>query len=215
MIDPFYKNELSEIYLGDCYDLMYLADRADLLLTDPPYGVGVGSREFYGSNGKVRLKGKCDWDISADSVGVMNWVRAVKRSIIWGGNFFGLPAFPCWLVWDKAMPNYKGADGELAWTNLKVSPKIFRMTRADANINKRIFKKSHPAEKPLDLMTWCLSLVKPAPSCVIDPFMGVGTTLLAATILGIRSIGIEREEKYVNIAVEHFEEMKKMGGLFS
>jgi DNA modification methylase len=79
--------------------------------------------------------------------------------------------------------------------------KVFRMSRTDANINCRVMPKMHPAEKPLALMSWCLTLAGDVAS-VVDPFMGSGTTLVACKMAGIRAVGIEINEEYCQKAVE-------------
>jgi site-specific DNA-methyltransferase (adenine-specific) len=90
---------------------------------------------------------------------------------------------------------------ELAWTNLDLPVRCFRMAFADAYKNKAEFPKQHPCEKPMQLMRWCISLAGDVAD-VLDPFMGVGTTLRAAKLLGKRAIGIEADENYCRIAVE-------------
>ena len=61
--------------------------------------------------------------------------------------------------------------------------------------------KQHPTQKPLSLMRWCV-LICPDVQSILDPFMGSGTTLVAAKQLGRRAIGIEIERKYCDIAIE-------------
>lgn len=87
------------------------------------------------------------------------------------------------------------ADFEMAWTNLDRPAKAWHGP-CGAGKSARV----HPTQKPLELMAWCLNFV--APGTVLDPFMGSGTTLVAAHQLGRRAIGIELEEKYCEIAAQ-------------
>lgn len=65
--------------------------------------------------------------------------------------------------------------------------------------------KQHPTQKPVELMTWCISLADD-PATILDPFMGSGTTLRAAKDLGRKAIGIEIEEKYCEIAAKRMQQ---------
>ena len=86
------------------------------------------------------------------------------------------------------------AGAELAWTNFDMPCKAI-----DLPVGKH--DTGHPTQKPLALMRWCLSFV-PDATTILDPFMGSGTTLVAAKLEGRRAIGIEISEKYCEIAAE-------------
>ena len=124
--------------------------------------------------------------------------------MLFGGNYFAdrLPTASGWIVWDKMRPeDLDQATAELAWTNFVKGVRVFRflwngMIRASDEMLQ------HPTQKPVALMTWILSLRWTPPGTVLDPFMGSGTTLVAAKQLGRRAIGIEIEEKYCEIAIE-------------
>src|SRR5581483_7881026 len=83
-------------YLGDCREVVSTLDKADAVLTDPPYGIGIASNP-------VRQKHeKKDWDARpVDGELLRNILSHCKEAIVWGGNYFGLPASQCFLVWDK------------------------------------------------------------------------------------------------------------------
>jgi DNA modification methylase len=87
------------------------------------------------------------------------------------------------------------ADGEIAWTNLDKPVRAFDLAKSE---NKR---NSHPTQKPLALMHWCLNFA-PQAKTVFDPYMGSGTTLLAAKQKGLKAVGIERELEYCHLAVD-------------
>lgn len=207
-MEAYYENEWVTIYHADCRDLLPdMEGRFDLVLTDPPYGIGKkwASKAMVGRNGSSRLWGNGEkWDDNTpDSATIKAAVEAGSFSILWGGNYFGLPPSRGWLVWDKVQ-RFTGADAELAWTNLKLPVRIFRMSRIDAYFNQAEYKKEHPTEKPMQLMRWCLSHVPQARS-VLDPFMGSGTSLIAAAELGHKAVGVELEERYCEIAARRLE----------
>jgi hypothetical protein len=105
-----------------------------------------------------------------------------------------------WLVWDKqqTMPSF--SDVELAWTNLKgIALKMFRFCGAGLMAVEK--DRWHPTQKPIALLQWCLSFV-PEAKTVLDPFMGSGSSLIAAKNRNIAAIGIEIEEKYCEIAAK-------------
>lgn len=189
---PYYEDEKAGIviYHGDCREILPHLPKVDLVLTDPPYGVGLAANPF-------RQKfAKSDWDNSVpDSSLLSEIIGKGKDAIIWGGNYFGLPAHQRFLVWDKVQPeDFSSAMCEQAWTTIKGPAKLFRRHVVS-------YDKEHPTQKPLELMHWCLGFA-PNASTILDPFMGSGTTLRAAKDLGRKCIGIEIEEKYCEIAAK-------------
>jgi len=107
---------------------------------------------------------------------------------------------------------FSGADFELAWTNLDKPSKAFRLSRVEAYGQ---VERLHPTQKPLPLMKWCIGhLTNPAPQTILDPFMGSGTTGVAAVQMGRDFIGIEREPKYFDIACKRIEDAQRQGDLF-
>lgn len=198
---PYYSEGGVTIYHGDCRDVLPTLPVADLVLTDPPYGLGGWARkEMVGKNGSSRLWGKGEtWDEAPpDEDTIRATVAAGRQAVIWGGNYYTLPPSRCWLIWDKVQ-KFSGADAELAWTNLDASVRVFRLSRIDAFVNQAEGKKQHPTEKPARLMRWCLDIAGDA-GVVLDPFMGSGTTLRAAKDMGREAVGIEAEERYCEIA---------------
>jgi DNA modification methylase len=187
---------------GDCLEVMrIISDKSiDLCLTDPPYGIDVGSMDM-GKGKKKTFFESFEWDKSAPNQQLINeLLRISKYQIIWGGNYFVLPPSGCWLSWDK-MQKFSGADFELAWTNMSKPSKVFRMSRIEAYAR---MNKQHPTQKPLALMEWCLNFL-PEIQTVIDPFMGSGTTGVACKNLGRKFLGIEKEQKYFDIACKRIE----------
>lgn len=218
---PYYSLDGIDIYHGDCAEIAPTLGRFDLLCTDPPYGIGEarGKNKSRGcvvvdkrrsnkhAKAPSRDYGTSDWDNEPVSAPLLTALRAAARyQCIFGGNFFELPPSPAWLVWDKENGETDFADCELAWTNYGRAVRRLRhqwhgMLRGGLS-GKQAEQRYHPTQKPLAVMSWAISLCPERPTSVLDPFMGSGTTLRACKDLGIRAVGIERELKYVQIAVD-------------
>lgn len=199
MTDPYWTDGKRTIYHGDCREILPTLGKFDLLLTDPPYGIGVGSMGM-GRGAKRKTFAEFSWDDEKpDSELLINARGSV--SIVWGGNYFLLPASSCWLVWDKVQ-DFDGAHCELAWTDLDIPVRSFKLSRIEAYGNA---PRYHPTQKPLALMRWCISFA-PNAKTILDPFMGSGTTLLAAKLEGLEAVGIELSEKYCEAAVKRLQQ---------
>jgi site-specific DNA-methyltransferase (adenine-specific)/modification methylase len=98
---------------------------------------------------------------------------------------------------------------ELAWTSFDQNARQLSVSIGETN-PERI---GHPTQKPLRLMKWCLTFVGDAQT-ILDPFMGSGTTGVAAVQMGRKFIGIEREEKYFQIACKRIEDAQRQGDMF-
>ena len=121
-------------------------------------------------------------------------VGAGRAAVVWGGNFFHLPSSRCWLVWNKPERGFSLAEAELAWTTRDAVVRVKDLPRSEPD-------REHPTQKPLALFSWCIDFF-PDAGTILDPFMGSGTTLRAAKNLNRKAIGIEREERYCEIAAE-------------
>lgn len=201
---PFYDEDGITIYHGDCRDILPLLPKVDLVLTDPPYGIGYENYHPNSINyGKI-IGDQLTFDPS--------FLIGFDPCIIWGGNNFAdqLP-IGGWICWDKRCSEQAdkmlGSPFELAWCSKR---NLFKMVRlqhggaknADAR-NGEVANQArfHPTQKPIRLMTACVSYF-PNTKTILDPFMGSGTTLRAAKDLGRRAIGIEISREYCEIAVE-------------
>jgi len=186
---PYYDHAGITIYHGDCRDVLPYLPKVDLVLTDPPYGI-------FACGGKWGKKNKLLWD--KELVPNMAQVlQAGKSQVIWGGNYYCLPPSRGWLVWYKRDSVPSAADCELAWTSLDMNTRLIDQTIAATNSERA----GHPTQKPLAVMKWCAGFF-PDAQTILDPFMGSGTTLVAAKQLGRRAIGIEISEEYCAIAVQ-------------
>lgn len=201
MIAPYWTDGKRTIYHGDCREILPTLGKFDLLLTDPPYGLGdkwIGDR-WATDGGKLWSDGVPDWDKSTfDGIETIE----ARNRIIWGGNYYSLPPVNSWLVWDKVQ-KHSGSEAELAWSDLSIPVRVFRMSRVEAYCGEH--GKVHPTQKPLALMRWCISFA-PNAKTILDPFMGSGTTLLAAKLEGLEAVGIELSEKYCEAAVKRLQQ---------
>lgn len=190
-LKPYYSEAGIAIYHGDCREILPALPKVDAVITDPPYGIGFGAKHTKWSANRSVILG--NWDAETPDVSFL--LNLAPKVAIWGGDRFSLPITRGWLTWVKpdAAPTF--ASTEFAWTNRDRPARHFVLAVSAVN-GERV---GHPTQKPLALMKWCLGFFPDAKS-VLDPFMGSGTTLVAAKDMGLTAIGIEREERYCEIA---------------
>lgn len=204
------------IYHADCLHVMehlaphYGEKLFDLLLTDPPYGIGeaAGKNKSRSKLAIAKDYGDSSWD-NATAPEALSAARALCRShIVFGGNYYYLPPSSCWLVWDKDNGASDFADCELAWTNMRKA--VRRLTYRWAGMLQQPGRskehREHPTQKPEPVMLWALTQAPEDVRTILDPFMGSGTTLVAAKRLGKQCVGIEREERYAEIAARRLQQ---------
>lgn len=203
---PYYQDDHVTIYHGDSAEILPTITTPDLILTDPPYGLGDlwqgGGGEATKSSWRFAPSEAMAWDSTTVDHVVLALPRMARHVVIWGGNYYPLPATRCWFLWDKKQNDqWTTAQAEMAWTNVDRPVRTFRMAQAEAH--GTMHPKVHPTQKPLALMSWCIDMVRdPTIETVLDPFMGSGTTLRAAKDRGLRAVGIEAEERYCEAAVK-------------
>lgn len=195
------------LYLGDCRDILPTLPKVDAVITDPPYGLGEKMKGgTWGA--KPEFKEMVVWDNAPPSVeDLLAIVAKARVSVMWGGNYYGLPPSRCWLVWDKSNAVPTMADVELAWTNLDKPAKRYK-----GNVGR--VENGHPTEKPIGLMLWTIKQAGELET-VLDPFMGSGTTGVACANLAKSFTGIEREPKYFDIACRRIEDAQRQGRLIA
>jgi DNA modification methylase len=217
------------LYLGDCREILPLIGDVDVVVTDPPYGI----KEAAGKNAsrskpmkwhELKMPGKtiiardygdAAWDnkpIDADLIDRV--VASAKWTVMFGGNYYRLPPTSCWLVWDKLNGDSDFADCELAWTNLPKAVRRIRFLWNGMLRRERDIEREHPTQKPVDVMKWCIEHVPEPNRVIFDPFMGSGTTGVAAMQLGRKFIGVEIEPKYFDIACRRVAEALKQPDMF-
>lgn len=205
--EPYYRDWQSDIviYNADCRDILPLIpDKSiDLVLTDPPYGIGLDTNynKFKNAKSYTEIIGDNE-EFNPDLLLALN-----TKLIIWGGNCFAnkLPNFNGWLAWFKTARNdtrIRQAEMELAWTNCIRRSQAYRYTWIGAyRESGEDISYQHPTQKPFSLIKWCLGLV-PDEQIILDPYLGSSTTAMASKVLGRKCIGIEIEQKYCDIAVK-------------
>lgn len=211
--ESFRREQIGDttLWLGDCREILPLIPKADAVVTDPPYGLGD---KWQG--------GKVKWPLHHRDPGAMNWdaapvdfIEAILASatdaIIWGGHLYDLPQQRGWLVWDKIVRNFTSGHCEFAWTTL--DQPVRALSLAHAVLTPTGDGKWHPTQKPVELMEWCLGFL-PDAKTILDPFMGSGTTGVAAVKMDRHFIGIEAEPRYFDVACRRIEEAYRQPRLF-
>lgn len=193
-------------------DLLPTFDKVDAVVTDPAYGVNA-ARDRHSQKNGWRDYAEPGWDkerTPADVVAMA--VAAGKSAIVWGGNYFtdALPPSSKWLIWDKGQSDFSLADVELAWCSFDGAARRIMYPRSLALQDG----KEHPTQKPIAVMRWCIERIPPPCSLILDPFLGSGTTGVAAVQLGKKFIGVERVETFFDIACRRISEALKQPDLF-
>lgn len=205
------------LYNADCREVLPTLPKVDAVVTDPPYGINENSRKV-ASRGKLaapRDYGDFDWDRAPPPAEVIEAIRGLSKwQVIFGGNYFDLPPTSCVLVWDKMGPANDFADCELAWTNLPKAVRRIRYLWNGMIREEKDIPREHPTQKPLGVIRWAIEHIPPPASLILDPFMGSGTTGVAAVKLGRKFIGIEIEPKYFDIACKRISDALKQPDMF-
>jgi len=219
-MEPYYSDDLVTLYHGDCRKIAAWL-KADVLVTDPPYGVAWKSGQF--SNAQVALVEKVAND--------HNPVARDEILALWGDR----PAlvFGSWrvprpsginnrLIWHKAanIPGHRtqpwfAADEEIyqigsGFTGKPEQNVLVTHDRRDG-AHGEVATIGHPTPKPISLMGRLIA--KCPPGVVADPFAGAGATLLAAKMLGRKVVGVELEERYCEIAANRLAQDTLFGGV--
>ncbi len=205
---PFYEDEYTKIYNMDCLTGMIALRPFDVIVTDPPYGISVATTGYVGGNNLAKAKDyeKQDWDKNKLPRIYLELMKYVSRhQIIFGGNYYGeyLGDTKSYIVWDKDNSG-NFADCELAWTSFDRAVRKIKH-RWNGMLQQNMKEKElrlHPTQKPLPVMIEIIENYTNASDLVCDPFMGSGTTLVAAKALGRKAVGFEINPKYCTIAAE-------------
>jgi len=217
---PTYQDDLVTIYNMDCLTVMPalrpLRDLA-IIITDPPYGISADQRRGDTGRNKHILQRDYhygNWDSQRIDDVYFYMMKFVSREqIIFGGNYYGdvLGGTKSWIVWDKENGDNYYADCELAWTSFdravrKIKHKWHGFLQQ--NMKEKEYRE-HPTQKPLPVMREILENYTTQADIILDPFMGSGTTLVAAKALGRKAIGIEIDPKYCEIAIKRMQAVQQ------
>lgn len=209
-------------------------EHAELLLTDPPYGINVvsvnkkiSSDKPFVSKGKVGYgeKGKnkiVDCNEYAPIIGDNTTETAkkcyellkkyTKNQIIFGGNYFTdfLKPSRCWLVWDKENTG-NFADAELAWTSFETGVKLYKFMwnglcrEGSRKVEGK--KRVHPTQKPVGMLADILKDFSEENDSILDCFGGSGSTLIACEQLKRRCFICELDENYCDVIIQRWENL--------
>jgi DNA modification methylase len=186
---PYYSEPGIVIYHADCRDILPLLPKVDLVLTDPPYGVGKKYASYE--------------DTQENLSHLIASIFVAGKVIITPGvnNIHRYPQPEWTLCWWKpnAMVRSVVANANI-WEPILVYGCGYVFGRDGIEVCLTPQPIDHPCPKPIKLFRWLLSKV--TADLILDPFMGSGTTLVAAKQLGRCAIGIEISEDYCKIAVE-------------
>ncbi len=203
--------ELNKVYNQDCLTFMKtVPDKYfDLVLTDPPYGLGDRLSDGGGKlkNSKMsKLYKNKDWDVLPSQEIFNEIFRISKHQIIWGGNYFDLPPTRGFIIWDKLQYTHTLSHCEYAWTSFDRPAKMFRKQSA-------IKDKLHPTQKTEEIIQFSLEYSRPEKEWkIFDPFSGSGTTLVVAKSKGLDYVGCELDKDYYEIINKRLSQVQ--GSLF-
>ena len=206
------------LYLGDCREILPTLGKVDAVVTDPPYGIGYQhSGKSKGRWHRVNTKPIFMDDKPFDP----EICLFAPEVLMWGADHFRerLPSGGRFLAWNKLgdLPPMGDSFGnvEFAWHSRKGKADIFSMTWKGiirVGSGEQGDARYHPSQKPIALMEWCIGQVDGDTIC--DPFMGSGTTGVAAVRVGRRFIGVEQDAEYFDIACRRIERAYKQPDMF-
>jgi DNA modification methylase len=192
-------------------EVLPLLQKADLVLTDPPYGIKRDKGMGGGGNGIIKRTPMTvrtydgNWDSKIPTQEVLNMIIQMSRNqIIFGANYFShlLPQNNHWIVWDKCqtMPSY--SDCELIWTSFIANTVKKYTFNNNGMLGDSKDERVHPTQKPTELIGLLLRDYSSVEDVIVDPFAGSCTTGRAAKNLNRKCICIEIEERYCEIGAK-------------
>ena len=213
---------MNKLFLIDCMEYMKTCeDNAfDLAIVDPPYGIDCGDQRRQKSRSKLAETidyHYSGWDkIPADKKYFDEIFRISKNQIIWGYQYFGLPATSCVVVWNKENGKTGFADCELAWANFDTAVRMFtfRWSGMLQGNMKTKEKRIHPTQKPVVLYKWLLQNYANSGDKLFDSHSGSGSFRIAAHDLGFDLVSCEIDSDYYRDNEARFQNHIKQSELF-
>lgn len=208
------------IYQGEWASALGSVGPIDALVSDPPYGIGIIHRKtgtvggagkggsIGGQSRRDRMRGKFIRNVVYKPVhgddkpfDPQPLLGLAPKIVLWGANHYAdkLPCSSCWFIWDKrtGLGSNNFADCEMAWCNVQAPARLFHHRWYGYHRDSEREEHYHPTQKPVELMRWVLGwLGLPKGSLVCDPYMGGGSTGIAAIQLGLRFVGCDIEPDY-------------------
>lgn len=210
----------NKIINADCLDILkQLPDKCiDLVLTDPPYGIGIDGQKL-----SVTAKNKKHWRKEHQQKNWDNGIppkeifdemkRVSKNMIVWGANYFNEyleQGHKGWIVWDKGQRNLTMSDCELIFSSFQVASRIEVVNRVELLKDNTI----HPTQKPLKLIEKLLCKFSKEGDLIADFFSGSGTTAVASWELKRKFICVEKDFDYWKASCKRLEDHQRQGVLF-
>ena len=207
----------------DCMEYMAgLPDKAyDLAIVDPPYGIGEdGGKDA----GRVRKSGRYatapqgyaagGWDSATPADEYFAELRRVSSGqIVWGGNYFAMPASSGWIVWDKKTTG-DFADCELAWTSFTKAVRKFEFLWSGFKMAVRE-QRIHPTQKPVALYRWLLQNYAKPGDKILDTHGGSMSSAIAADIEGFDLDLCELDRDYFEAGKKRLEQHRLQPRMFA
>jgi site-specific DNA-methyltransferase (adenine-specific) len=190
------------LILGDSHIILpKIAGQYDAIISDPPYGIAYNPSRH--ANTRWRDVNRIVGDDGPFDPRPL--LGKVERIVLFGANNFAsrLPDSRCWFVWDKRRPGWKSmsfSDCELAWCSVQGPARMIRYPWSGAIRGPERGEHWHPTQKPIEVMRQIVEMVTKPHDIVLDPYMGSGTTGVAALRCGRRFIGIEIEKRWFKAA---------------
>lgn len=197
-------------------DLLMNGNKADLVFTDPPYGIDVVSDDGkVGADFGVAKKGNYSKVISDDTTETAKEAYKILKTmsdklIIWGGNYFinFLDFSDGWVIWDKRCDSgirNTFADGEMAWCSFHTPVRIYRQLWNGMIREGEHETRVHPTQKPIKMLSEILKDFSKENEIVLDVFGGSGSTLIACEQLDRKCYMMELDPKYCDVIIQRWE----------
>jgi site-specific DNA-methyltransferase (adenine-specific) len=208
----------NEVIHGDCMDVMrgYADNHFSLCIADPPYGLDVANMNMGAGKGKrcskiANRKWKAkDWDVMPSDEVFAEMFRVSKNQIIWGGNYFNLPPTQGFVIWDKKIDEQLSfSQVEYAWTSFQRAAKMYSRS---VYINDG--EKIHPTAKPIGLYDFLLHHYAKEGDTIFDPFLGSGSSRIAAHRAGLDFVGVELDPDYFTAQEKRYKDFTSQLTLF-
>jgi len=199
-----------EYYNEDCMEGMkrYKDKHFDLAIVDPPYGQFNNDKRGHQGGGHAKKYKYGKWDNVPEAKYFDELFRVSKNQIVWGGNYFKMPATRCFLVWRKFVPEtFTMAMCEYAWTSFNDNAKWIQMAPQDPD-------RIHPTQKPVKLYKWLLHNYAKKGDLILDTHVGSASSLIACYDMGFDAVGFELDKDYYEASKKRLNDFMAQGRLF-
>lgn len=209
------------LYLGDCRDILPTLGKVDALISDPPYGISLKTN--FADRKCSRMTKANNYAPIAGDDEPFDPAHLLPFPVValFGANYFSphLPKADQWFVWDKrcGMAVNDMSDAELVWVKGtgRISTRLLQhMWNGMLKDSERDERRLHPTQKPVAVMEWIVAQLTKPNQTVADPYMGSGSTGVAAVKLGREFIGCELSTEYFDIACRRIEDAQRQGDMF-